>query len=266
MDLGPLLDNSSRYNTNRCYLISSLRQVHWMSPKRPWNYTVKGTPKISSNTPPSLILQSVSFFGQLLLWVTKPFEASATNDPNMTLNTVRSKVPHIYPILTLESQIWLRLASTTTTISKIIACVFCCCFFSKMAPMLNFELFYLFFFQFKIQNSKKELLCRLSQGTHKVNISKRCSSQVFFGWKRFISVEEAAFCKFHFRPHQITPNLPWTLQGQSYPHIRATASESQISFRFAQQLTFPRYLQFSFSHDHKFKWVNLFFFFPFFQL
>ncbi len=58
------------------------------------NYKVQGTPYIfyKYHSPQSPKFQSVSLYNSF--WVTGPFNTIAPNDPNMILNTMRSKVPH----------------------------------------------------------------------------------------------------------------------------------------------------------------------------
>ena len=80
--------------------------------------------------------------------VTGHFETSAPNDPKMTLDTKRSNVPHMHDIVP-ESQIWL-------------------CVALRLAISETFKNFH-FIKSLTFQNSKKQPLCGLLQGT----ISKR---------------------------------------------------------------------------------------------
>ncbi len=71
-----------------------LRQVHWMFPKWPWTLEVQTYPHILMLTTPEFqISLGFEFALQLAVLSYNPYETSAPNDPKMTLNTKRSKVP-----------------------------------------------------------------------------------------------------------------------------------------------------------------------------
>ncbi len=75
--------------------VAIFRQVHKMIPKR--HRTLQGIYLFPASLSPK--------FQSMLL--TKPvrdhFEANVTNDPKMTLNTIRSNVPHKYALLAYPS-------------------------------------------------------------------------------------------------------------------------------------------------------------------
>ncbi len=60
--------------------------------------------------PPSSKSRSVSLYGQPLFELQAIFETNVLNDPKMTLNTRRSKLPHIHVTTITQFQISLRFA------------------------------------------------------------------------------------------------------------------------------------------------------------
>ena len=94
---------------NSFELEASLRQVHRIIPKWPWTLQDQ---MYSLYVLQLLIVWNSSPFRSVTsrFGVTGHFDTSAPNDPQMTSNTKRLKVPHIYCIRAPESQISLHLA------------------------------------------------------------------------------------------------------------------------------------------------------------
>ena len=86
------------------------RKVHRVTPTWPW--TLKGQRyliyvQVTSTWVPNF---NLFFSAASCFWATGHFETSAPNDPQMTLNTERSKVPHIHVTTNPKSQISLVFA------------------------------------------------------------------------------------------------------------------------------------------------------------
>ncbi len=84
-----------------------LRQVHQMTSK--WRWTLKDRKYFTYmlQLPATAKFHFISLYSQPFS-SNRPFETTAQNDPKMTVNTKRSKVPHIHVITTPESQNSLR--------------------------------------------------------------------------------------------------------------------------------------------------------------
>ncbi len=87
----------------------TLRQVHRITPKWPWTLTGQRYPICIQTHSLSPEFHAISLYFKPFR-VTGHFETSALNDPKMTLNTSRLKVPHIHIKTTPDSQVSIRFA------------------------------------------------------------------------------------------------------------------------------------------------------------
>ncbi len=90
-------------------LSAILRQVHRITPKWPQYYKAKDTPYIH-NYCPRVLNFNLFHSTESHYWVIGHFETCAPNEPKMNLNTMRSKVPHIFYTITSESQVSIHFA------------------------------------------------------------------------------------------------------------------------------------------------------------
>ena len=139
--------------------------------------------------------------------------ASSLNDPKIALNNTRSKVPS-----------WYICTSTPCPNFKSVS------LYNEPFPRYcKFSFSHKFQSVVQLQNSKKELLCRLSRGT---------DIKVWLKKNHICTLKEWHF-KSYFRKNQVhrsTPKWPRTLRREThlilyilYYHL----SEFQISLRFA---------------------------------
>ena len=170
--------------------------------------TVKGTPYTCYNYPQNSKFTPFSSTTSCF-WVAGHFKTSALNEPKMTLNTKRSKVPHIHVTTTPESRISIRFALRT---------------FSSHMPLLR-----------QVDRVTPKWSSTLKGcaplGPH-IYVTSTYESTISL---RFI-LRTAVFDSYAplRQGHQMTPNWSWTLKGQKYPHIHVTSTpEAHISFRFA---------------------------------